>query len=129
MSSVVAHPSPLPVEETLTRLLGAIDDKGLSLFAQFDHAANARGAGLDMPPTTVIVFGDPSTGTPLMLSSPDLALELPSRLLVRQNDDGSVSVLHHDAVALGERYGLRPEAVAGLASLAGFVDAALAPSR
>lgn len=129
MSAVVVHPSPHCFEETLARLLGAIDDKRLSLFAQFDHAANARGAGLEMPPTTVIVFGDPATGTPLMLSSPDLALELPSRLLVRQNGDGSVSVLHHDAVALGERYGLRSEAVAGLASLAGFVDAALGAVR
>ena len=104
----------------------AIDARRLQLFAQIDHAAAARRVGLDMPPTVVLVFGDPATGTPLMLANRDFALELPSRLLVRQEPDGTLSVVHYDAVQSGERYGLSREVLGGLASLVGFVDAALA---
>ena len=124
--SLASHRSPFSHEQTVARLRQAIDQRGLRLFAQIDHAAAARGAGLEMPPTVVLVFGDPATGTPLMLANPDFALELPSRLLVRQERDGSVFVLHHDAVSLGERYGLRPELLGGLALLSSFVDAVLA---
>ncbi len=124
--SLVVHRSPFSFGQTLARLPGAIHDRGLCLFAQIDHAANAERARLQMPPTTVLVFGDPATGAPLMLAAPDLTLELPSRVLVRQEQDGSVSVLHHDAVRLGERFGLEAEELAGLAALSGFVDAALA---
>ncbi len=123
---LVVHRSPFSFGQTLARLLEAIHDRGLCLFAQIDHAANAEGARLQMPPTTVLVFGDPATGTPLMLAAPDLAIELPSRILVREEQDGSVSVLHQDAGQLGERFGLQPEELAGLAALSGFVDAALA---
>lgn len=126
--SLVTHRSPFSYHETIAQLLHAIDERGLELFAQIDHAANARGAGLDMLPTAVLVFGDPATGTPLMLASPDFALELPSRLLVREEPDGSVSVLHHDALGLGGRYGLGVQELGGLAAITGLVDAALAPA-
>jgi uncharacterized protein (DUF302 family) len=127
-AATVVHPSPLSFDDTLARLLDAIGERGLTLFARVDHAANARTVGLQMPPTVLILFGNPSAGTPLMQASPDFALELPSRLLVREADDGTVSVLHHDADALGSPYGLRPEQLGGLRALAGFVDAALAES-
>lgn len=60
-----------------------------------------------------------------MVARPDFARELPSRLVVREDLDGSVSVLHHEARLLGERYGLDPEVFEGLASLAGLIDVAL----
>jgi uncharacterized protein (DUF302 family) len=124
-STLVVHRSPFSYDETLTRLRHAMQERGLQLFAQVDHAANARGVGLDMPATMVLVFGDPTQGTPLMVAHPDFALELPSRLVVREDPDGSVSVLHHEARLLGERYGLAPEVLEGLASLVRFIDVAL----
>ena len=123
---LVVHRSPFPHRETVTRLRRAVEEGGMRLFAQFDHTENARSVGLDMPPTVVLVFGDPTKGTPVMLARPDFALELPSRVLVREETDGSVSVLHHDAHLLGARYDLGPQVLAGLASLTRFIDTALA---
>lgn len=125
MPALVVHRSPFSYDETVARLHHAMQERGLRLFAEIDHAANARAVGLDMPATLVLVFGDPARGTPLMVAHPDFALELPSRLLVREGLDGSVSVLHHEARSLGEQYGVGPGMLEGLASLAGFIDVAL----
>src|ERR1700676_4447119 len=81
-------PSHATFEETLERLREAIAERGLTLFAEIDHAGNARAAGLKMPPSTVLIFGSASAGTPLMLKAPDIALELPLRVLVREEGIG-----------------------------------------
>lgn len=67
---------------TRERLIKSVTENGLTLFGEFDHARAARGAGLAMPPTTVLIFGNPKGGTPLMLAHPDLALDLPFRVLI-----------------------------------------------
>lgn len=85
--------SPFDFEETLLRLEHVIADAGLKLFARIDHAASAREFGLEMPSTIVLIYGHPKGGTPLMLSYPDAALDLPLKLLVRVNADGKTSVL------------------------------------
>ncbi len=79
---ILTRSSPYSVAETLTRLEAAITERGLTVFARFDHAAAARSAGLQMPETTVLVFGNPRAGTPVMLAAPLIALELPLRVLV-----------------------------------------------
>ncbi len=77
------------------------------MFAQVDHAANAAMAGLEMLPCSVLIFGDPAIGIQVMIESPDFALELPSRVLIRTRRDGSVVVVHHNAVQLAAGYGYR----------------------
>jgi uncharacterized protein (DUF302 family) len=94
------------VEETVQRLVALVEGAGAQVFAVIDHAAGAREAGLQMPDTQVIVFGNPAAGTPLMLAAPDIAIDLPLRILVRQEPDGRTSVLHHDPKELADRYGL-----------------------
>jgi uncharacterized protein (DUF302 family) len=79
---------------TLKRLTDAIADAGLKLFATIDHAAAAREFGLEMPPTSVLIYGHPRGGTPVMLAHPDAALDLPLKLLVRQQQDGKVTLLY-----------------------------------
>ncbi len=106
-------PQPVLLRADARSPARASHDRGLCLFAQIDHAANAERARLQMPPTTLLVFGHPATGTPLMLAAPDLAIELPSRILVREEQDGSVSVLHHDAGQLGQRFGRGTSWLAG----------------
>lgn len=91
--------------ETLDRLSEGIAARGLTTFARFDHAANAEAVGLQMPPTTVLVFGNARGGTPLMLQAPRLALDLPLRLLVRQAGD-DVLVSYHDPDAVLAAHGL-----------------------
>lgn len=74
--------------ETLAHLQSALEASGLRIFATIDHRAAAQSVGLDMPPTAVLIYGNPKGGTPLMLAAPDFAVELPMRLLVREGEHG-----------------------------------------
>ncbi|WP_158865932.1 DUF302 domain-containing protein [Leifsonia sp. AG29] len=77
----------------------------VSLFAVYDHAENARGAGLTLPEETVLVFGSPAVGTSLMQDDPDSGYDLPLRILVRADGDGS-AVGYRDPEWLIDQYGL-----------------------
>ena len=87
-------------ESTLQLLLDAIDAKGLTLFAHIDHAAMATSVGLTMPPTRVLIYGNPKGGTPVMVAVPQVALDLPLRLLIRQDTAGSTRVAYHPVVPM-----------------------------
>ncbi len=91
-SDVLTRASAHDFATTLTRLESALRDDGFRLFARLDHAEAAREVGLSMPPSIVVVFGDPRLGTPNFLRQPTLALELPLRALVWQDAAGKVSV-------------------------------------
>ncbi len=127
IDGIVERSSPLPVDETVRQLADAVTAAGATVFATIDHAAGARSVGLEMPETQVLIVGNPAAGTPAMLAAPDLALELPTRLLVRQTSPGASgsTVVFSDPTALAHRYGLSPEQIAGLATIAGLVDRAL----
>jgi uncharacterized protein (DUF302 family) len=90
-------------DETLRRLLDAIERRGLKLFAQFDHAAAAREAGLELPNELVVVFGSPRTGTPLMQHDPTIGIELPLRVLVWDHGDAT-HVGYNDPRGLSDLY-------------------------
>jgi uncharacterized protein (DUF302 family)/predicted enzyme related to lactoylglutathione lyase len=124
---VVERSSPLHVDETVQRLVDAAAAAGATVFATIDHAAGARSVGFDMPETQVLIVGNPAVGTPAMLAAPDLALELPTRLLVRQASHGATgsTVVFPDPTVVAHRYGLGPEQAAGLAAIAGLVDRVL----
>jgi uncharacterized protein (DUF302 family) len=111
MSDVVEHLSPAGFEATVERLTGAIAQAGLRLFAAIDHAAGAREVGLAMPPVTVLIYGHPRGGTPLMLAAPETALDLPLRVLVHEREDGQVVIAFHPIAAALRRAGV-PEALA-----------------
>lgn len=81
-------------DDTVTYLRQGLVEQGMRVFAEIDHAGAAKAAGLAMPPTKVLIFGNPKAGTPLMLAAPDVALDLPLRVLVREQD-GRVEVLMH----------------------------------
>lgn len=87
MSQLKVIPSAHPFSETVNRVEQRLADLGVPVFARIDHEDNARSAGLEMPPTIVLVFGAARGGTPVMNARPDVAYELPLRLLVRQNDE------------------------------------------
>lgn len=87
MAKLTSVPSPYGFDETVGRVEQELARLGVPVFARIDHADNARSAGLEMPPTTVLVFGAARGGTPVMLARPDIAYELPLRLLVRQSAD------------------------------------------
>jgi uncharacterized protein (DUF302 family) len=114
-------------ENTVARLDAELARRGLEPFARIDHAAGARSVGLEMPPTLVVLFGSPRAGTPLMLEAPDLALDLPLRLLVRERA-GRVELVYADPATTVERHGLPATAAAPLAeTVASVVAAVVAP--
>lgn len=92
--------SPLSFEETLVRVAKTIEAAGFTIFARVDHAENARAAGLVMPPTTLLIYGNARGGTPVMLAAPASALDLPLRVLVRESRPGAVIAFHAIAPAL-----------------------------
>lgn len=99
-TEIVEHDAPGAFDETLRRLVDAIGRSGLTLFARIDHAAGAREAGLRMPSSTVLIYGSPKGGTPLMLAAPLAALDLPLRVLVREREDGRTVVAFHPAASM-----------------------------
>jgi uncharacterized protein (DUF302 family) len=106
----------------LERLHNIIRERGLTVFGEIDHAQNARDAGLEMPETRVLIFGSGRAGTPLMLAAPDIALELPLRILVRQEPDGSMALVYLDPVSLATAFGVE-ELAASIAGLSAIVEA------
>ena len=101
-TAALAQNAPLTIDSrydfaaTVTALETAIQEKGMTLFAHIDHQAAAKEAGLDMQPATVLIYGSPKAGTPLMQNDPTLALQLPLKVLITEND-GKVQVLLNSA--------------------------------
>lgn len=120
---MIKRPSPVGVEETTQRLVDAVTVAGTRIFATIDHTAGARSVGLEMPETRVLVLGNPPVGAPAMIAAPDLAVERPTRILVRETSPGSPGslVVYHDPRAVARRQQLSTEQAAGLAGLAGIV--------
>ncbi len=88
---------------TLAMLLGAIAQRGLTMFARIDHAAGAREVGLELADEEVVVFGNPRAGTALMQSDPRIGIELPLRMLVWSEGEHA-SVAYEDPRELRERF-------------------------
>lgn len=97
--------SPHSYLQTVDKLTAAIEGGGLSVVARIDHAAGAAAVGLSMPPTLVMLYGNPRGGTPIMLARPTAALDLPLRVLVREDGAGNTWVAFHPIVALLARAG------------------------
>lgn len=113
---LMVRKSPYSHEETLRRLTDQITRCGLHLFTRIDHTVAAAQAGIRLPPTTVIIFGDPRIGTPIMRSCPDFALELPTRILVRTDPAGATWSLTTTSRAWRSDTACRPRRCAGCAS-------------
>lgn len=97
--------SRFPYAETIARLSKAIADAGNTIFATIDQAAAAKGVGMTLRPTTLIIFGNPRGGTPLMDAFPLVALDLPLKFLV-WDDGGSVKVAYVPMSEIATRYGI-----------------------
>ena len=108
---LVEQASPVPFEATVERLARAITDHGMTIFARIDHAAQARDVGLSLPPTTVLIYGNAKGGTPIMGATPQAALDLPLRVLIREREDGTAMVALHPIAAMLRRAGV-PESSA-----------------
>ena len=124
---IAEYVSHLGFEPTLERLEQRIKKAGMSVFARIDHAAGAREFGLDMPPTVVLLYGSPRGGTPIMLAAPQAALDLPLRVLVRQDTTGQVLIAFHPVAAMLRRAGVPEELTARLDPAQRILIEAIAP--
>lgn len=102
-----------PVEETVKRLEAQLESLSIPVFAKFDHAENAREAGLELRPTTVLVFGAPKVGTGLMQQDQSIALELPLRIAVWEDEAGSVWLAFPKMRQVAQEYGMEDHPVIG----------------
>ena len=103
---IVKIPSRRSVDETVDKLKTILKSKGVTLFALVDHSGEAEKVGMKMPPTKLLIFGNPQGGTPLMLAAPSVALDLPLKILVAEDSDGKVWISYNSAEYLKERYGV-----------------------
>ncbi len=127
VEGIVTRPSPFSVEETLERLQAAIHSRNLNIFAHIDHSGEARRVGLTMQEAHVLIFGNPKGGTPLMIASPLLALDLPLKVLVWQSADDQVWVSTTSVTYLRDRYAIPQELVGNLAVVDAVIEQALKP--
>lgn len=114
-SGIVRKPSSRSVDETVGRLRAILQSKGVTLFAVVDHSGEAEKVGLKMPNTKLLIFGSPRAGTPLMLASPSVAIDLPLKILVSEDEQGKVWVSYNKPEYLGQRHGLPPELLQNIA--------------
>ncbi len=98
-----------PPKETADRLAAAIASNGMTLVARVDHAAAAAKVGLDLRPTEVLIFGNPSAGTLLMQAAQTVGIDLPLKALVWQDDAGTVWLSYQDLGWLANRHGIPPD--------------------
>jgi uncharacterized protein (DUF302 family) len=116
-NGIITKPSHHPVDETVERLKGLLQAKGITLFALVDHSGEAGKVGLSMPPTKLLIFGNPRAGTPLMLAAPSVALDLPLKILIWQDSGGKVWLSYNSPAYLQERHSLSPALVPTLAAV------------
>ena len=123
---IITKPSKYSVPETVHRLETILESKGIQVFALVDHSGEAEKAGLKMPPTQLLIFGNPKGGTPVMLAAPTAAIDLPWKALAWQDPSGQVWLSYNDAAFMQHRFGLNDEVMKPLAGLATVIEQTLA---
>jgi uncharacterized protein (DUF302 family) len=123
-SEVMIKPSPYSVAETVDRFNKVIAAKDMKVFAIINHSGEPYKAGLDLPETRVIIFGSPGASTPVMELPPLMALELPLKVLIWE-DEGGTSVSYTAPGALAERYGLCADVARMLDGIEPLTDAVI----
>jgi uncharacterized protein (DUF302 family) len=113
-ANLVTLASPVDFAAALDRVGKSIEAAGLTIFARIDHAAGARSAGLSMPPTVVLIYGAAKGGTPLMLAAPDVALDLPLKVLLRETPEGVTELVFRPIETTLRDAGVPPELAARL---------------
>jgi uncharacterized protein (DUF302 family) len=123
---VVTKVSSRSFADTVARLQELLAEKNVKLFSVIDQRAEARGAGLDLRDTTLVIFGNPAAGTPVMDAAPLSALDLPLKVLI-WDDAGQTKVSYYAPATLAARHHLSADLAARLAAVDPITDALVAP--
>lgn len=122
---ITIRESHYAVPQTLDRLESVLKERGIIVFARIDHAAEAAKVGLQLPPTQLLIFGNPRGGTPLMIAHPTIAIDLPMKALAWQDTAGKVWIGFNSADYMKMRHGLNDDQTKSLAAVGALIDAAL----
>jgi uncharacterized protein (DUF302 family) len=114
-NGIIHKPSNHSVDETLRKLQDVLAAKAITIFALVDHSGEAKKVGMEMPNTKLLIFGNPKAGTPLMLAAPSIAIDLPLKILVWEDDQGKSWVSYNSPEYLAERHGLPQNLVQNIA--------------
>lgn len=120
-AEIVSTPVPGSVAEATERFTARLKERGLTVFAVIDQAEAARSIGLELRATTLVVFGSPAVGTPIMAETPLTALDLPLKVLL-WDDGGTTQAVFYDPIALAVRHGASAEAVGKLNAVRALVQ-------
>ncbi len=112
---IISRPSNHSVDDTVAKLKAILQSKGVILFAMVDHSGEAEKVGMKMPPTKLLIFGSPKAGTPLMLASPPIAIDLPLKILVAEDAAGKVWLSYNSPDYLKDRHNLPAELLPNIA--------------
>ena len=112
---IIAKTANCTVEEAVNKIKSLLVIRGITLFAVIDHSGEAEAVGMKMPDTKLLIFGNPRGGTPLMLASPSVAIDLPLKLLVAENANGRCSISYNSPQYLQQRHGLSNDLIQNIA--------------
>jgi len=124
-AGIVTKASRFSVSDTLNRLENVIRTKGLAVFTIIDHSGEAEKVGLKMQEAKLVIFGSPKAGTPLMVASPLLALDLPLKALVWKDNEGRVWVSYNSVSYLANRFNIPSNLTVNIAGIDAVIDTAL----
>lgn len=125
-NGVINKPSSHSVDETVEKLKGILQEKNVTLFALVDHSGEAEKVGLKMPPTKLLIFGNPKGDTPVMLAAPSSAIDLPLKILVWEDGLGKVWVSYNNPIYLQGRHRIPADLVKNIAVVAALAEQAAA---
>lgn len=124
-NGMVRLTSPYSVSETVRRLESLLQGLGLAVFARIDHSGEAEKVGLKMRPTQLIIFGSPKQGTPLMVASPTLAIDLPLKALAWEDASGKVWLSYNTPDYLKQRHNIPEELVKNISGIGALLQKAV----
>jgi uncharacterized protein (DUF302 family) len=119
-------PTRHTVADVLRRIQSLAKARGLTVFAQIDFSGDAERAGLALNPTGLVIFGSPKAGTPLMVSAPTVAIDLPLKILTWHDSDGQTWLAYNTPEYLQTRHGFPPEFIKNVAGVGALAEAAAA---
>jgi uncharacterized protein (DUF302 family) len=119
-NGIIHIPSSHSVDEVVSKLQSILAGKGVTVFALIDHSGEAEKVGMHMRPTKLLIFGNPKGGTPLMLAAPSIAIDLPLKILVWEDEQGKVWVSYNSPLYLQLRHGLPQNLVPNIAFVEGL---------
>jgi uncharacterized protein (DUF302 family) len=125
VDGLVKVASPHSIDETVKRLQSVLAERGVQIFAVVDHSGEAAKQGMTMLPTKLLIFGSPKSGTPVMVAAPSIAIDLPLKVLVSEDENGKAWASYNSPEYLQKRHGVPESLMKNIAGAGALVAKAL----